>query len=185
MEDGQEAPRECPVCFETVLGAESTLACRHVLCQTCPGKMLVLSQDQGYIICPLCRRLTIVKKQKEAGEILATDQQQAPVPLSLGYLQTAPRTSVFGLWHRNNWVGQYLRENSQQVSEQTITNSSDSQIFTRNSHGRPTMDGDTAVNIAEVEPQEHIQCRFTTTDFICLLVVIFLFTLVWLLGNHL
>lgn len=87
---------------------------------------------------------------------------------------------------RRPHVAQYLRGISQQVSEQTvtITNSSDSQTFTRNSHGRPTMDGDTAVNIAEVEPEEHIRCRFTTTDFICLLVVISLFALVWLLGNH-
>uniref|UniRef100_A0A3Q0RYJ2 RING-type domain-containing protein n=1 Tax=Amphilophus citrinellus TaxID=61819 RepID=A0A3Q0RYJ2_AMPCI len=189
MENGQEAPRECPVCFESVSGAERTLTCRHVFCQDCLAKILVVAQGQGYIVCPLCRHITVLIKQEEARESLAADEvhtQEVPLPLPLGHFQMAPRASAVGLRRGVNWVSRCLRGTSRQVSRQgiTVTNRSGPQIFFISDQGRPTTEGGGAVDIAEVEPSECTECRLTGTDFLCLLVAILLFALAWILVSQ-
>lgn len=183
VENGQEAPRECPVCFESVSAAQRTLTCRHVFCQDCLAKMLVVAHGHGCVACPLCRHITVLIKE----ETLWADEEghtgEAPLPFPLGHLQRAPGASAVGLWRGVNWVTRCLRRSSRQVGRQrvTVTNRISSQIFIISDQGRPMSEGGGAVDIAATEPAA---CRLTWADGFCLLMVAMFFTLGWLLMNH-
>uniref|UniRef100_A0A668SY86 RING-type domain-containing protein n=1 Tax=Oreochromis aureus TaxID=47969 RepID=A0A668SY86_OREAU len=183
-ENRHEAPQECPVCFENVLLAKRTLSCRHVFCQDCLSKIMVVARSRGSIICPLCRQATYLNKESQAGETLAADvdtTQEVALPLSMGYLVMASRASIVGLLHGGNWMMHHLRRLSRRSSEQTVTYRNGSQVFIISDQVRPTTCSDTAVGIPEAEPPECTECRVTKSDCICLVVVICLTALVSLL----
>lgn len=132
QENRHEASQEGSICFETILAAKSTLVCRHVLCQDCLSKILVVAQTEGSIVCPLCCHPTNHDEQKEDGENLAADEghtQEAPLLLPVGCFQLVPHTSTGAVCHGGNWVSPHLREISQQGAEQTVT-ASESHIST-------------------------------------------------------
>uniref|UniRef100_A0A3P8QZ13 RING-type domain-containing protein n=1 Tax=Astatotilapia calliptera TaxID=8154 RepID=A0A3P8QZ13_ASTCA len=157
-----EAPQECPVCFENVLLAKRTLSCRHVFCQDCLSKIMVVARSRGSIICPLCRQATYLNKENPADDTLAADvdtTQGVALPLPMGYLVIAARASI------------------DSVSNQTVIYRNGSEVFIISDHVRPTTCSDTAVGI----PAEPPDCQVTKSVCICLVVVICLIALMWLL----
>ena len=70
--EGVDEPTEpeCPVCYESLSGRERTLSCGHVFCHDCLVRTLVSITGDGVIrdtiVCPVCRHLTFIKKQRDA-----------------------------------------------------------------------------------------------------------------------
>lgn len=174
-ENRHEAPQECPVCFENVLLAKRTLSCRHVFCQDCLSKIMVVARSRGSIICPLCRQATYLNKENPADDTLAADvdtTQGVALPLPI-----AARASIVGVLRGGNWMMHHLRTLSRRSSNQTVIYRNGSEVFIISDHVRPTTCSDTAVGI----PAEPPDCRVTKSVCICLVVVICLIALVWLL----
>uniref|UniRef100_A0A3B4FPN3 RING-type domain-containing protein n=1 Tax=Pundamilia nyererei TaxID=303518 RepID=A0A3B4FPN3_9CICH len=161
------APQECPVCFENVLLAKRTLSCRHVFCQDCLSKIMVVARSRGSIICPLCRQATYLNKENPG----------VALPLPMGYLVIAARASIDGVLRGGNWMMHHLRTLSRRSSNQTVIYRNGSEVFIISDHVRPTTCSDTAVGI----PAEPPDCRVTKSVCICLVVVICLIALMWLL----
>lgn len=179
-ENRHEAPQECPVCFENVLLAKRTLSCRHVFCQDCLSKIMVVARSRGSIICPLCRQATYLNKENPADDTLAADvdtTQGVALPLPMGYLVIAARASIDGVLRGGNWMMRHLRTLSRRSSNQTVIYRNGSEVFIISDHVRPTTCSDTTVGI----PAEPPDCRVTKSICICLVVVICLITLMWLL----
>lgn len=185
QENRHEASQECSICFQNILAAKSTLVCRHVLCQDCLSKILVVAQTEGSIVCPLCRHPTNSDEQKEDGENLAADEghtQEAPLLLPMGCFQLALHTSTGDVCHGGDWVSPHLREISQQGAEQTFT-ASGSHISTGNRQGRQTTDDSTTVNITEDRAPGCTTYQLICGGLFCLVVLIFYLTMAWMFSR--
>ncbi|KAJ3600307.1 hypothetical protein NHX12_031292 [Muraenolepis orangiensis] len=96
--EGAEEPKEsdCPVCYDSLSGTERTLSCGHVFCHDCLVRTLVGVTRDGVIsdtiVCPMCRHLTFIKKQRddavgsplpsaEKGEPARKEEQTLEVPI--------------------------------------------------------------------------------------------------------
>lgn len=185
QENRHEASQECSICFETILAAKSTLVCRHVLCQDCLSKILVVAQTEGSIVCPLCCHPTNHDEQKEDGKNLAADEghtQEAPLLLPVGCFQLVPHTSTGAVCHGGNWVSPHLREISQQGAEQTVT-ASESHISTGDRQGRQTTDHCTTVNITKDRAPGCTAYQLICGGLFCLVVLIFYLTVAWMFSR--
>ncbi|XP_040918986.1 RING finger protein 222 [Toxotes jaculatrix] len=194
-EDSQEDARECPVCYECLSGTERTLSCGHVFCHDCLVKTLVSINSDGNIkdtiVCPVCRHLTFIKKQKEALVSLAAGKDpdegqtlEVPLPLPLQQLQSARRTSRDSLPRGVNWIANCFRGISERVRRQRLISPSHnaSQIFIISAQGRPMAEEDAlSVVMTVVQPQRRRRRRICTTAR-CLLVLLSAFTILALVA---
>ncbi|XP_053708473.1 RING finger protein 222 [Synchiropus splendidus] len=182
--DPEEA-RECPVCYEGLSGAERTLSCGHVFCHDCLVKTLVNNDGhiRDTIICPVCRHLTFITKQKEALVSLAAekstgDGQTLEVPLPPPPSQQVPSSDASSLATR------CLRGVSERIRRQRLISPSHkaSQIFIISSQGRPMAEDD-ALSAVEtvVQPPRRRRRRLCTTAR-CLLVLLSTFTILALVA---
>uniref|UniRef100_A0A3B5A029 RING-type domain-containing protein n=1 Tax=Stegastes partitus TaxID=144197 RepID=A0A3B5A029_9TELE len=186
---------ECPVCYESLSGTERTLSCGHVFCHDCLVKTLVSINSDGNIrdtiVCPVCRHLTFIKRQKEALVSLAADKDpdegqtlEVPLPLPLGPLQSARRASTESALSGVNWVAHCCRGISQRVRRQRLISPSHnaSQIFIISAQGRPMAEEDAlSVVMTVVQPQRRRRRRICTTAR-CLLVLLSAFTVLALVA---
>ncbi|XP_071778988.1 RING finger protein 222 [Centroberyx gerrardi] len=193
QEDAQES--ECPVCYECLSGTERTLSCGHVFCHDCLVKTLVSVNRDGVIrdtiICPICRHLTFIKKQKEAvvtfTAVKDPDEEQTlevPLPLPLGQLQSARRASGNTLPRGFNWIGRCFRGISERVRRQRLVSPSHnaSQIFIISAQGRPMAEEDAlSVVMTVVQPHRRRGRRVCTTAR-CLLFLLSTFTILALVA---
>lgn len=194
-QDSQEDARECPVCYECLSGTERTLSCGHVFCHDCLVKTLVSITSDGNIkdtiVCPICRHLTFIKKQKEALVSLAADKDpheaqtlEVPFPLSLGQLQSARRASRDSLPAGVNWIPHCFRWVSERVRRQRLISPSHkaSQIFIISAQGRPMAEEDAlSVVMTVVQPQRRRRRRICTTAR-CLFILLAAFTVLALVA---
>ncbi|KAK5856211.1 hypothetical protein PBY51_007820 [Eleginops maclovinus] len=195
-EDSQEEDaQECPVCYESLLGTERTLSCGHVFCHDCLVKTLVSINNDGNIrdtiVCPICRHLTFIKKQKEALVSLTMDKDpgggqtlEVPLPPPLRQIQYAPRASSFPT--ELNLISRCFREMSERIRRQRLISPSHnaSQIFIISAQGRPMAEDDAlSVVITAVQPQrrQRRRRRICTTAR-CLLVLLSAFTILALVA---
>uniref|UniRef100_A0A3Q1JIM8 RING-type domain-containing protein n=1 Tax=Anabas testudineus TaxID=64144 RepID=A0A3Q1JIM8_ANATE len=182
--------RECPVCYECLSGTERTLSCGHVFCHDCLVKTLVTIHSGGNIrdtiVCPICRHLTFIKKQKEALVSVAANKQPSEaqileVPLPLPPDQRPSRNSLpTGL----NWIAHYFRRISERVRRQRLISPSHnvSQIFIISAQGRPMAEEDAlGVGMTVVQAHRRRRRRICTTAR-CLVVLLSAFTLVALVA---
>ncbi|XP_026181569.1 RING finger protein 222 [Mastacembelus armatus] len=188
-EDSQEDARECPVCFEYLSGTERTLSCKHVFCHDCLVKTLVSINSDGNIgdtiVCPICRHLTFIKKQKEAPVSLdaATvpgEEQtlEVPLPLPPGQLQSPRRPSRDSLPRGVSSIAHCFRGISERVRRQRLISPrhNTSQIFIISAEGRPMAEEDGSyVVMTVVQPQRRRRRRICTTAQ-CLLILLSVFT---------
>ncbi|KAM7387224.1 hypothetical protein PAMA_009709 [Pampus argenteus] len=187
-----EEARECPVCYEYLSGTERTLSCGHVFCHDCLVKTLVSVNRNGNIrdtiVCPICRHLTFIKKQKEAQVTVETDKdsnagQTLEVPLP-PELQSARRASRDSLPSDINWIARCFRGISERARRQRLISPghNTSQIFIISAQGRPMADDDAlSVVMTVVQPQRRRIRRVCTTAQ-CLLVLLSAFTLLALVA---
>lgn len=194
-EDSQEDAQECPVCYESLSGTERTLSCGHVFCHDCLVKTLVSINSDGNIrdtiVCPICRHLTFIKKQKEALVSLAADKDsneaqtlEVPLPLPPGQLQSARRTSGDSLPRGVNWIAQCFRGLFERVRRQRLISPSHnaSQIFIISTEGRPMAEEDAlSVVMTVVHPQRRRRRRICTTAR-CLIFLLSAFTVLALVA---
>ncbi|XP_071329310.1 RING finger protein 222 [Trachinotus anak] len=192
-EDGQEDSQECPVCYECLSGAERTLSCGHVFCHDCLVKTLVSSDGniRDTIVCPICRHLTFIKKQKEAlvslggHKDLDPDEAQTlevPLPLPLGQLQSARRAPSGN--RGVSWIADWFRRITERVRRQRLISPGHtaSQIFIISAQGRPMAEEDAlSVVMTVVQPQRRRRRRICTTAR-CLLALLSVFTLLALVA---
>ncbi|KAM9779874.1 RING finger protein 222 [Neosynchiropus ocellatus] len=180
--DPEEA-RECPVCYEGLSGAERTLSCGHVFCHDCLVKTLVNNDGniRDSIICPICRHLTFITKQKEALLSLAAEKsagQTLEVPLPPPPSQQVASSDASG------WATRCFRGVSERIRRQRLISPSHraSQIFIISSQGRPMAEDD-ALSAVEtvVQPPRRRRRRFCTTAR-CLLVLLSTFTILALVA---
>lgn len=185
-EDNQEDARECPVCYESLSGTERTLSCGHVFCHDCLVKTLVSINSNGNIsdtiVCPICRHLTFIKKQKEALVSLAADKNpdeaqtlEVPLPLPRVELHSARRVS---------WIARCSRGISERVRRQRVISPSHnaSQIFIISAEGRPMAEDDSLrIVMTVVQPQRRRRRRICTTAR-CLFVLLSVFTVLALMA---
>lgn len=191
-EESQEDARECPVCYESLSGAERTLSCGHVFCHDCLVKTLVSINTDGHIrdtiVCPICRHLTFIRKQQEALVPFAADKSagsaqtlEVPLPLPLVQLQDARRAPGARQQPREpRWISLCLRG----ICRPRLVSPSNSasQIFIISAEGRPMGEQD-AVRVAMtvVQPERRRRRRVCTTAR-CLFVLLSLFTLLALMA---
>lgn len=194
-EDSQEDSRECPVCYEFLSGAERTLSCGHVFCHDCLVKTLVSINSAGNIrdtiVCPICRHLTFIKKQKEALVSLTADRDpdeaqtlEVPLPLPLGQFQSARRASSDTIPRGFNWIADCFGGISERIRRQRLISPSHnvSQIFIISAEGRPMAEDDAlSVVMTMVQPQRRRRRRICTTAR-CLIVLLSAFTLLALVA---
>uniref|UniRef100_A0A8C3G2X2 Ring finger protein 222 n=1 Tax=Cyclopterus lumpus TaxID=8103 RepID=A0A8C3G2X2_CYCLU len=195
-EDNREDARECPVCYECLSGTERTLSCGHVFCHDCLVKTLVSINSNGNIrdtiVCPICRHLTFIKKQKQAlvpavtadkdpgeGQIL-----EVPLPPPPGPVQSAWRASVDASPGQVNWIARCFREMSYRLCPQRwiSPNRNASQIFIISAQGRPMAENDAlSVVMTVVRPRPRRRRRICTTAR-CLLFLLSAFTILALVA---
>ncbi|XP_049925039.1 RING finger protein 222 [Epinephelus moara] len=195
-QDSQEDARECPVCYECLSGIERTLSCGHVFCHDCLVKTLVSINSDGdsirdTIVCPICRHLTFIKKQKESLVSLAADKDsgegqtlEVPLPPPLRQLQSARRASTDSSPREVNWVARCFRGMSERIRRQRLISPSNnaSQIFIISAQGRPMAEDDAlSVVMTVVQPQRRRRRRICTTAR-CLLVLLSAFTILALVA---
>lgn len=191
-EDGKEDAQECPVCYESLSGAERTLSCGHVFCHDCLVKTLVSINTDGNIrdtiVCPICRHLTFIKKQKEA---LLQDKNpdeaqtlEVPFPLPVVDLESARRIRRHSVPRGANWMSSCLRGISERVRRQRLISPGHnaSQIFIISDEGRPMAEGDALRSVmSAVQPQRRRRRRICTTAR-CLFVLLSAFTVLALIA---
>ncbi|XP_076000428.1 RING finger protein 222 [Genypterus blacodes] len=198
-EEGQqdEHESECPVCYESLSGTERTLSCGHVFCHDCLVKTLVSINKDGNIsdtiICPICRHLTFIRKQKEAAVLLANkdpDEGQTlevPLPLSLlgQQLQSAQRrASGDGAPSGFHRIARCLREIPERVRRHRLVSPGQnaSQIFFISAQGRPMAEEDAlSVVMTVVQPRRRRRRSFCTTAR-CLFFLLSVFTILALVA---
>ncbi|XP_031168113.1 RING finger protein 222 [Sander lucioperca] len=192
-EDSQEDARECPVCYESLSGTERTLSCGHVFCHDCLVKTLVSINNstlRDTIVCPICRHLTFIKKQKEALVSLVADKdpdevQTLEVPLPPPrQLQSARRDFTDRLPREVNWIVRCFRGMSEGIRRHRLISPSHnaSQIFIISTQGRPMAEDDAlSVVMTVVQPQRRQRRRICTTAR-CLLVLLSAFTILALVA---
>ncbi|XP_068606422.1 RING finger protein 222 [Brachionichthys hirsutus] len=182
-EDSQEAGPECPVCYECLSGTERTLSCGHAFCHDCLVKTLISINSGGNIretlVCPICRHLTFIKKQREAlsSDKDRNDGQILEVPLSLrpGERKDARRTSLPGV----SGISHCVRGICERVRRQKLVSpgNNESQVFVISAEGRPMAEGE-VINVVRtaIPPQRRRRRRICTTSR-CLVVLLVAFTL--------
>lgn len=192
-EDGKEDAQECPVCYESLSGAERTLSCGHVFCHDCLVKTLVSVNCDGIvrdtIVCPVCRHLTFIKKQKEALQLdkRTGDAQTLEVPLPIRALQPESARHLHGQHapeERRTWLGSCFRGISERVRRQRLISPGHnaSQIFIISAEGRPMAEGDAlTVVMSDAQPQRRRRRRVCTTAR-CLFVLLSAFTVLALVA---
>ncbi|XP_070838015.1 RING finger protein 222 [Chaetodon trifascialis] len=194
-EESQEDARECPVCYECLSGTERTLSCGHVFCHDCLVKTLVSINSDGNIrdtiVCPICRHLTFIRKQKEALVSLAADKDpheaqtlEVPFPLPPGQLQSAWRASSYTSPRGVDWIAHCFRGVAERVRRQKLISPSRnaSQIFIISAEGRPMAEEDAlSVVMTVVQPQRRRRRRICTTAR-CLVVLLSAFTILALVA---
>ncbi|XP_019962638.2 RING finger protein 222 [Paralichthys olivaceus] len=197
-EGSQEDAQECPVCYECLSGTERTLSCGHVFCHDCLVKTLVsinsINSDgsiRDTIVCPVCRHLTFIRKQKEALVSLAADKAaheaqtlEVPLPLPQGQLQSARHTSRDTLPRGVNWIARCFRGISERARRQRLISPGHnaSQIFIISAEGRPMAEDDAlSVVMTVVQPQRRRRRRICTTAR-CLLILLSAFTILALVA---
>lgn len=195
-QDGKEDAQECPVCYESLSGAERTLSCGHVFCHDCLVKTLVTINCDGIvrdtIVCPVCRHLTFIKKQKEALQLDKRaggrhDAQTLEVPLSLAALEPESARRLHGQTppdEGRTWAGSCLRGVWERVRRQRLISPGHnaSQIFIISAEGRPMAEGDAlTVVMSDAQPQRRRRRRVCTTAR-CLFVLLSAFTLLALVA---
>uniref|UniRef100_A0A665U3R4 Ring finger protein 222 n=1 Tax=Echeneis naucrates TaxID=173247 RepID=A0A665U3R4_ECHNA len=187
--NGREDALECPVCYECLSGAERTLSCGHVFCHDCLVKTLVSSDGnlRETIVCPICRHLTFIKKQKEALVSLTAEKfrpgeaQTLEVPLPPPELRSARRNSSPGAVNR---ITACFRSISERVRRQRLISPGHnaSQIFIISAQGRPMVEEDAlTVVMTVVQPQRRRRRRICTTAR-CLLFLLSAFTILALVA---
>lgn len=193
-QDSQEEARECPVCYECVSGTERTLCCGHVFCHDCLVKTLVCINSDGIIrdtiVCPICRHLTFIKKQKDTLVSFVGDKNEAqtlevPLPLLPPQLPGARRTSP----DRQpppavRCLCQCSRGLCERLRRQRLVNPNHnaSQIFIISAEGRPMAEDDALrIVMTEVQPQRRRRRKICTTAR-CLFFLLALFTLLALVA---
>ncbi|CAL8274101.1 unnamed protein product [Lota lota] len=211
--EGVEEPTEpeCPVCYESLSGTERTLSCGHVFCHDCLVRTLVSITGDGVIrdtiICPVCRHLTFIKKQKDAVvSLLTTDKEEtkgeqtlkvpihAPPEYFTHYpgalLQSTARTVPLGFdWGR---CFRRMGDLRRHILVFPHLNHNASQIFIISEQGRPMAEEDALREVSTVVVQQpHVRRRrmkiCTTGRWLLFLLSIFTIlalvaaTLPWLL----
>lgn len=186
LKDNHEDGRECPVCYESLLGTERTLSCGHVFCHDCLVKTLVSVNASGNIrdtiVCPICRHLTFIRKQKEALLSLNADKDveaaqilEVPVPIPAGQQSVgAPENTLpWGL----NWISHIIRWMSERLRRQRLVcpTHNASQIFIISAEGRPMVEED-ALSVVMTVVQPNRQRRRVCTTARCLLFLLSVFT---------
>ncbi|XP_034047031.1 RING finger protein 222 [Thalassophryne amazonica] len=186
---------ECPVCYESLSGAERTLSCGHVFCHDCLVKTLVSVRRDGdirdTIICPVCRHLTFIKKLKEAAAAASHAENKDPdggqtleVPLALQPHQDAQRASTDSPRRGVQWLSHCFREISERIQRHRLVSPchTASQIFIISTQGRP-MDEEDALNAVTtaVRPPRRRRRRICTTAR-CLLLLLSVFTVLALVA---
>ncbi|XP_010786634.1 RING finger protein 222 [Notothenia coriiceps] len=194
-EDSQEDAPECPVCYECLSGTERTLSCGHVFCHDCLVKTLVSINGDGNIrdtiVCPICRHLTFIKKQKEALVSLTMDKDsgggqtlEVPLPPSPRHIQSARRSSSLPV--ELNWIYRCFREMSERIRRQRLICPSHkaSQIFVISAQGRPMAEDDALSVVMTVVPPQRRQRRRRRicTTARCLIVLLSAFTILALVA---
>lgn len=201
-EDGREEAQECPVCYESLSGAERTLSCGHVFCHDCLVKTLVSINCDGNvrdtIVCPVCRHLTFIRKQKEALQLDkragAAQTLEVPLPIPAAALELEQQLGGARRSHGQpppgpeggggTWLGSCFRAISERVRRQRLISPGHnaSQIFIISAEGRPMAEGDalTAVTSA-AQPQRRRRRRVCTTAR-CLFVLLSAFTILALIA---
>ena len=194
-EDSQEDAPECPVCYECLSGTERTLSCGHVFCHDCLVKTLVSINSDGNIrdtiVCPICRHLTFIKKQKEALVSLAMDKDQGggqtlevPLPPPPRHIQSARRSSSLPV--ELNWMYRCFREMSERIHRQRLISPTHkaSQIFIISAQGRPMAEDDALSVVMTVVPPQRRQRRRRRicTTARCLIVLLSAFTILALVA---
>lgn len=192
-QDSQEDARECPVCYECLSGTERTLCCGHVFCHDCLVKTLVCINSDGVIrdtiVCPICRHLTFIKKQKDTKVAFVGDKNEAqtlevPVPLPLPHFQGAQRASPDRQPPGLRWLFQCFRGICERLSRQRLIspNHNASQIFIINGEGRPMAEDDALrIVIPVVQPQRRRRRKICTTAR-CLFFLLAVFTMLALVA---
>lgn len=193
-EDSKEDAQECPVCYESLSGAERTLSCGHVFCHDCLVKTLVSITCDGIvrdtIVCPVCRHLTFIKKQKELLQLdkRAGDAQTLEVPLPIRALEPESARRLHAQAaapeEAGTWLGSCLRGLSERVRRQRLISPGHnaSQIFIISAEGRPMAEGDAlTVVMSDAQPQRRRRRRVCTTAR-CLFVLLSAFTVLALVA---
>lgn len=194
-EDSQEDARECPVCYDSLSGTERTLSCGHAFCHDCLVKTLVSVNANGKlrdtIVCPVCRHLTFIRRQKEAPASLAADKDagegqtlQVPVPQARGQLRGARGASADASQRGARRGARCLAWISDRLRRQRLISPSRnaSQIFIISAQGRPMAEDDAlGVAMTVVRPQRRRR-RSVCTTARCLVVLLSAFTLLALVA---
>lgn len=196
-EDSQEDAQECPVCYECLSGTERTLSCGHVFCHDCLVKTLVSINSDGNtirdtIVCPICRHLTFIRKQKEALVSLAADKDpgggqtlEVPLPPPQRQLQSARRASTDTLPRELSLIARCFMGMSERIRRQRLISPSHnaSQIFIISAEGRPMAEDDAlSVVMTVVQPHQRRRRRRICTTARCLLVLLSAFTILALVA---
>ncbi|CAL9693232.1 unnamed protein product [Knipowitschia caucasica] len=187
--DHEDCRDECPVCYDSLSGAERTLSCGHVFCHDCLVKTLVSVNTNGNIrdtlVCPICRHITFIRKQKEAvvslnaekdAEAAAGQTLEVPVAIAMGQQQhqhtEPPRNSLpTGL----KWMSHVVRWIAERRQRLVCPSHNASQIFIISAEGRPMVEEDAlSVAITAVHPNRRRRRLCTTAR--CLLLLLSLFT---------
>lgn len=207
--EGVEEPTEseCPVCYESLSGTERTLSCGHVFCHDCLVRTLVSITRDGIIgdtiVCPVCRHLTFIKKQKDAVVSIVNtekedtkEEQTLEVPIHAprqdfthypgALLHATARTVPLGFdWRRwFRWMCIFRRHGL------VIPNLDHnvSQIFIISEQGRPMAEEDALSIVSTVVVQQpHVRRRrlkICTTGR-CLLFLLIIFTILALVATTL
>lgn len=187
FKDNTEDGRECPVCYESLSGTERTLSCGHVFCHDCLVKTLVSVNTNGSIrdtiVCPICRHLTFIRKQKEALVSLNADKDveaaqilEVPVSIPVGQHDNASApgdTLPRGL----NWISHFTGWVSERLRRQRLVcpTHNASQIFIISAEGRPMVEED-ALSVVMTVVQPNRRRRRVCTTARCLLFLLSVFT---------
>ncbi|KAM8845543.1 RING finger protein 222 isoform 1-T3 [Spinachia spinachia] len=186
-EDSQQDAEECPVCYECLSGTERTLSCGHVFCHDCLVKTLVSINSDGNIrdtiVCPICRHLTFIKKQKEAVVAVTTDKDpgegqtlEVPLPAPPRRAQGARRATRGTSPAEVNWVARCFGVIADRLGRQMLTSPKHTQIFVISAQGRPMAEYEgLSVVMTVVQPRRR-RLRICTSVR-CLLVLLSLFTI--------
>ncbi|TNM96801.1 hypothetical protein fugu_014957 [Takifugu bimaculatus] len=192
-QDSQEDAQECPVCYECLSGTERTLCCGHVFCHDCLVKTLVCINSDGIIrdtiVCPICRHLTFIKKQKDTLVSFVGDKNEAqtlevPLPPLPPQLRGAQRASPD--WQPPpgvRWLFQCSRGLCERLRRQRLVNPNhNASIFIISAEGRPMAEDDALrIVMTAVQPQRRRRRKICTTAR-CLFFLLALFTIMALVA---
>ncbi|XP_056143449.1 RING finger protein 222 [Lampris incognitus] len=191
-EDSEDS--ECPVCYECLPDSKRTLSCGHVFCHDCLVKTLVSVHGDGVvrdtIVCPICRHLTFIKKQKADAESLIGEKDggerqtlEVPVPLPPGdaHLRSASADALPAGFNR---ALRCLRGVSERVRRQRVVGpgQNDSQIFVISAQGRPMAEEEAVGVVVTVVRQRLHPRRRVCTAGRCLLLLLSIFTILALVA---